>query len=113
MQLPADSAQVAIAQDLLFWAKVQGISAAAVALLGLTGILSLFLTRWGLISQAQRSRVQDAVERCDEMAKEIVPLVEQMTAALASSKTKMFERDAGKVTFPHEIDERRAEKALA
>jgi hypothetical protein len=112
MLLQADSTQIELARETLYWAKVSGLSDAVVAVLGLTSILSILVTRWGLLSQAKRAQVEDAVVRCEEMRKEIVPLLEQMLSNFASNNVKRFVSDGSKVSFPKEIDDAKAEKAL-
>lgn len=112
MTFQADTTQIALAQEALFWAKVQGVSAVSVALLGLTGVVSILVTRWGLLTGHKRAQVEDAVSRCEEMRREIVPLIEQLAANLGANETKRFVADAGKISFPDEIDEAKAEKAI-
>jgi len=73
MLIQADSTHIALAKETLYWARVSGLSDAIIALLGLTGIVSILVTRWGLLSQAKRAQVEDAVVLCEEMRKEIVP----------------------------------------
>lgn len=112
MQTLTDSLQTAISQKLLYWERIQGISAIVVAALATTGLLSYFLAKRGLVSSEKRAKVQDAVERCEEMREEIIPNLEKLTLVFAAAKTKMFESNSGKVQFPAEIDEAKAEKAL-
>ena len=112
MLLQADCTRIALVQETLYWAKIQGVSDAIVAILGLTGIVSILVTRWGLLSQAKRAQVEDAVILCEEMRKDIVPLLEQMLSNFAAHKVKRFVSDGSKVSFPKEIDDAKAEKAL-
>jgi hypothetical protein len=100
MLLQVDSTQIELARETLYWAKVSGLSDAVVAILGLTGILSILVTRWGLLSQAKRAQVEDAVVLCEEMRKEIVPLLEQMLANFSANNVTRFVSDGSKVSFP-------------
>ncbi len=111
MLIQMDSTQLVLARDTLYWAKIQGISAGVVAILALTGIASILVTRWGLLGQARRARVEDAVLLCEEMRMEIVPLLEQLIGNFAAAKVRRFVPDGSKVAFPREIDEGKAEKA--
>jgi hypothetical protein len=109
MPIQPDSTSVAIARETLYWARVQGWSEAVLAVLGLASVGTLFVTRWGLLSQAKRSKVEDAARLCEEMRTDIVPLLE----AFVAHRTKRFVSDGGKVTFPTEIDDAKAEQAAA
>jgi hypothetical protein len=111
MRLQVDTTQLLLARETLYWAEVQGVSGAIVAVLGLTGIASILVTRWGLLGQARRAQVEDAVVRCEEMRGEIIPLLEQLIGNFATNDVKRFVPDGSKVSFPREIDEVRAEKA--
>ncbi len=102
-----------VASKMLYWERLQGISAVVVALLATSSVISIVYTRWGLVSQAKRERVVDAVERCEEMREQIIPLIDSLAANFAKNKVVVFERSVGRIVFPKEIDDAKAEKAVA
>ena len=113
MLLQADSVSIALARGTLYWTKVQGISTIIIAALGFSGVALFVITRWGLLDQVRRAKVEDAIHLCEEMRKEIVPMLERLSANLVENKIPIFASDASKISFSPEIDEAKAEKALA
>lgn len=89
---------------------VATIALAAVAFFGLR---SVALSKKDMLNRARRESVQCAVDRCDEMARELLPLYVEVVAELAAKGVAVFVSDPSQVSFEEREETRKINSAIA
>lgn len=92
-----------------FWALVEALGTAASAALtvvvvviaakGLRSLESIGLTRKDMLTRAERDSRASAIHRCEEFAREILPMNGPLLNGLAAANVPVFVTDANQVAF--------------
>jgi hypothetical protein len=65
-----------------FWTMVTGVATLLLVGVAALGLNSLALVKRDMWNRTTREAVQSAIDRCDEMARELVPLYQEVVNAL-------------------------------
>jgi hypothetical protein len=82
-----------------FWAMVTGLATVALALMAAIGLISLLLAKSDMWNRTTRESVQSAIDHCDEMARELVPMYTNILNALRDQKLPLFISNPSEVSF--------------
>lgn len=82
-----------------FWAMVTGIATIVLAVMAGFGLISLTLVKRDMWNRTTREAVQSAIDRCDEMARELVPVYQEILNALHAQGLPLFVSDPSEVSF--------------
>lgn len=82
-----------------FWSLITGVGTLGLCLVAGWGLNSLRLTRRDMLHRAQRDGRVTAVMRCEEFARDIIPLNLPMLSALQREKTGVFVKNPTEVRF--------------
>jgi hypothetical protein len=82
-----------------FWALIGGLFNAAILVVAVIGLKSLVLTRRGMLTEATREVRSLAIERCEEFARELIPLNNPILKTFAEKSVAVFVVDVHVVAF--------------
>ena len=95
------------------WTMVLALGTIALAIVACFGLRSLSLARTETRNRATRESVQCAVDRCNEMARELLPLYTEIMANLAARKVALFVTDPAQVSFEEMEEVQKINSAIA
>lgn len=96
-----------------FWTMVLALATVGVVVVAGRGLHSLKLTRTEMHNHATRESVQSAIDRCEEMARELVPLYTEILANLTARKVSLFMTDPSQVSFDAKEEVQKINRAIA
>jgi hypothetical protein len=82
-----------------FWTCGLTVATAALAVVAYLGLRSVALSKKDMLNRARRESVQCAVDKCDEMRRELMPLYTKIIAELAEKAVPVFVAEASQVSF--------------
>jgi len=96
-----------------FWTCALTVATAALALVAYFGLRSVALSKQDMLNRAKRESVQCAIDRSDEMARELLPRYMELIAALAARRVPVFVIDPSQVSFEEREEVRKINSAIA
>jgi len=82
-----------------FWTMVTGVATLLLVGVAALGLNSLALVKRDMWNRTTREAVQSAIDRCDEMARELVPLYQEVVNALHTQGLPLFVSTPSEVSF--------------
>jgi hypothetical protein len=95
-----------------FWTMVAGIGSCAVAFVAWRGLRSLRLSKTDMVNRAKRDSIQCAIDRCEQMAQELLPLNFEILSEFAARKVPVFVTDPAQVSFEQKEEVHKIRSAL-
>jgi hypothetical protein len=96
-----------------FWTCALTVATAVLAVVAYLGLRSVALSKKDMLNRARRESAQCAVDRCGEMARELLPLYMRIVSELAMKKVALFVSDPGQVSFEEREEVRKINSAIA
>lgn len=85
---------------------------AGLVVVALFGLLSVWLLKKDIRNRTTREAVQTTIDRCEEMAMELIPAFLEILKEMAAQKVKIFLSDPAKVSFSATDEARNVNAAI-
>ena len=95
-----------------FWTLALTLATVALGGVAYLGLRSVALSKKDMLNRATRNTVQCAINRCDEMAREILPLHISIIAEFAAKKIPLFVNDPSQVSFAEQEEVKKINAAI-
>lgn len=95
-----------------FWTCALTVATAALAVVAFLGLRSVALSKKDILNRARRESAQCAVDKCNEMRRELMPLYTEIIADLAEKAVPVFVAEASQVSFEEREEIRKIASAV-
>lgn len=91
---------------------VTGVATVVLAVMAGHGLISLLLVKRDMWNRATREAVQSAIDHCDEMARELVPMYNEIINGLNAQKLPLFVSNPSQVSFEKTEEVKKIDDAI-
>jgi hypothetical protein len=95
------------------WTMVVALATVGLSFAAVRGLRSLRLTRTEMTNRATRESYQCAIDRCDEMARELLPALTKLFDELTARKVFFFVTETHQVSFDEKEELKKINSAIA
>lgn len=95
-----------------FWTFALTVATTGLAAVAFFGLRSVSLSKADMKNRAIRESAQSAIDHCNEMARELVPMYTEIQAELRISKLQLFVNDTAEVSFETTEEVRKINSAI-
>ena len=96
-----------------FWTLALTIATVALAAVAFFGLRAVALSKKDMTNRTTREAAQCTIDRCNEMARELIPMYLDILAGLTAQKVPMFVHDVGEVSFEKNEETEKINDAIA
>lgn len=96
-----------------FWTLALTAATVGLAVVAYLGLRSVALSKKDMLNRATRESVQCAIDRCDEMSRELLPLYMAILSELGAKKVALFVSGPSQVSFEEREEVEKINAAIA